>query len=240
VPSVAKGMFMTPPPLLILGMHRSGTSCLTGQLEEAGVWLGEVRRSSVHNAKGNRENPEIMNLNEAVLGDNGGAWDSPPAGPVQWSAPRLAERDRILAGYPADRVWGFKDPRTLFTLEGWRAALPGARLVGTVRHPLAVARSLNARSGMPLEDGLALWTRYNRRLLDIAEREDVPILSFDAPAPRYAAATMALIESLGIARSAAAPDFFAENLRHHCASDDIPLPAATAALHAALQARVTP
>ena len=136
---------MTKPPLLILGMHRSGTSCLTGLLEEAGVWLGEVKRASAHNAKGNREIPEVMALNEAVLAANGDAWNKPPEGPVTWTSAHLAERDRILAGYPADRVWGVKDPRMLFTLEGWRSALPQVRLVGTLRHPLSVARSLHAR-----------------------------------------------------------------------------------------------
>lgn len=30
------------PSLIVFGMHRSGTSCLTGTLEEAGVYLGEV------------------------------------------------------------------------------------------------------------------------------------------------------------------------------------------------------
>ena len=231
---------MRSKPLLILGMHRSGTSCLTGQLEEAGVWLGEVRHSSAHNAKGNRENPEIMALNEAVLVDNGSRWDQPPEGPVIWATARLAERDRILAAYPSDRVWGFKDPRTLFTLDSWRDILPEARFVGTIRHPLAVARSLYARSKMPIEKGLALWTRYNARLLQIALREACPILSFDVPAPQYSAATVKLIESLGLVLASANPGFFVESLRHQAADGDIELPRDVAALYAALCERVTP
>ncbi|MDR7127303.1 sulfotransferase [Pseudotabrizicola sp. 4114] len=231
---------MKPRPLLILGMHRSGTSCLTGQLEEAGVWLGEVHRSSVHNAKGNRENPEIMALNEAVLVDNGSRWNQPPDGPVHWATARLAERDRILAAYPSDRVWGFKDPRTLFTLDAWRDALPDARFVGTIRHPLAVARSLNARSRMPVEMGFALWTRYNARLLRIAQREECPILSFDVPAPHYIAATVRLIESLGLAFPSTNQVFFDESLRHQAADSDIELPRDVATLYAALCERVAP
>lgn len=230
---------MTPHPLLILGMHRSGTSCLTGQLEEAGVWLGAVKRASVHNAKGNRENPEIMALNEAVLAANGASWERPPTGPVVWDAAHQDARDRILAGYPAARVWGFKDPRTLFTLEGWRAALPDARLVGTLRHPLAVARSLHTRSGMALEEGLALWTAYNRRLFDLARIEDIPLLSFDQPAADYVAATLALIRDLGLALPSDAPAFFDDSLRHQAGADDIALPEDTAALYAALQERTT-
>jgi len=44
------------PPILILGMHRSGTSCLAGCLEEAGLYLGDVNLKAGFNKKGNREN----------------------------------------------------------------------------------------------------------------------------------------------------------------------------------------
>ena len=228
---------MTPPPLLILGMHRSGTSCLTGQVEEAGVWLGEVKRKSGHNAKGNRENPEIMALNEAVLKANGAAWNAPPSGPVIWDAAHLKTRDHILAGYPAERVWGFKDPRTLFTLDGWRDALPGARLVGTLRHPVAVARSLQARNRMPLEDGLALWAAYNSRLETLWQAESFPILSFDATPDAYRAAVLRLITTLGLAAPDGGPDFFEEHLRQQNGNDAPTLPDDIAALYARLRAR---
>ena len=44
-------------PIFVLGMLRSGTSCLTGILEEAGLFLGDVKRKSRFNAKGNRPHP---------------------------------------------------------------------------------------------------------------------------------------------------------------------------------------
>ena len=56
------------PCILILGMHRSGTSCLAGSLQQQGVYLGEVHEWNPHNLKGNRENPHIMALNEGLLG----------------------------------------------------------------------------------------------------------------------------------------------------------------------------
>ena len=55
----------------VLGMHRSGTSCLTGTLEEAGVFLGEVVVQAKFNARGNRENRRIMDLHNAVLAAKG-------------------------------------------------------------------------------------------------------------------------------------------------------------------------
>ena len=44
-----------PKPLLILGMHRSGTSCLAGMLRDAGVFMGEVSEANAYNRKGNLE-----------------------------------------------------------------------------------------------------------------------------------------------------------------------------------------
>jgi hypothetical protein len=107
--------------VLILGMHRSGTSCLTGSLQEAGLYLGAINESAPNNAKGNRENLAIMDLQNEVLAASGGAWDRPPDA-VVWSAEHKARRDALIATYPADRIWGFKDPRTLLTLEGWQAS----------------------------------------------------------------------------------------------------------------------
>lgn len=224
-------------PLLIVGMHRSGTSCLAGQLEQSGIWLGDVRRSSVYNPKGNRENPEIMALNEAVLVENGGAWDMVPDRPIIWSSACQEQRDRILATYPANRVWGFKDPRTLITLEGWRAVLPDALFVGTVRHPIAVASSLYARNNMPIEKGVALWTQYNKRLLNLVQREEFPIVSFDMPASQYISATAALIAQLGLSPPTVENIFFEENMRNQAMDAAVKLPEETALIYDALNER---
>ncbi len=211
---------MTRRPVIILGMHRSGTSCLTGSLEEAGLWLGEVVREAPHNAKGNRENRAIMHLHDAVLADNDAAWDAPPgAGGASWRPERKKARDRLIAAYPADRVWGFKDPRTLFTLEGWLEALPDARLAGSFRHPMAVAQSLAARNGFSVDAGLGLWLTYNRRLLEIAARRDLPLICFDWPAERYDRALHAMTAQLGLTPPAQGFRFFETSLRHQAAPE---------------------
>jgi hypothetical protein len=155
--------------IIVLGMHRSGTSCLAGMLEKAGTFFGDVSRENRHNAKGNFENKRIIKLHDDLLACNQGSWDDPPPH-VEWPERMLAERDSIIAAYHHAPLWGFKDPRTLLALAGWQAALPDAVLVATFRHPLAVARSLERRNGFPPAWGLDLWTRYNRRLLDLYRR----------------------------------------------------------------------
>ena len=88
-----------------------------------------------------------------------------PPEQVTWQPVHNALPDAVIASHATDRFWGFKDPRTLFCLEGWLDVLPQLQMVAIVRHPEAVARSLQARNGMPLADGLELWRLYNSRLL---------------------------------------------------------------------------
>jgi hypothetical protein len=55
---------------------------------------------------------------------------------------------RGLAALPLasfDRPWGWKDPRTVFTLPVWLMLFPGARLVYIVRNGVDVAKSLCVR-----------------------------------------------------------------------------------------------
>lgn len=162
----------------ILGMHRSGTSCLTGSLQEAGLFLGECHTFSKHNWKGNRENQKFVDFDDLLLEANGGAWDRPPA-EVIWSEEHIAMARELLAEYSEEPIFGFKDPRALLALSGWKALIPEIEFVGIFRHPNAVAGSLEKRNGMPREDALNLWYVYNSVLYSEYQRSPFPILDFD-------------------------------------------------------------
>ena len=135
--------------IAILGMHRSGTSCLTGCLQEAGLHLGQVIEKAPYNAKGNRENKAIMDLNEQLLQHNAGSWDNPPEN-FKWGEEHTVKRDEIIKSYGSESVWGFKDPRTLFTLPIWRDGLEHITHIGVFRHPMRVAQSLQHRNRFPI------------------------------------------------------------------------------------------
>jgi hypothetical protein len=172
---------LTARVVAVLGMHRSGTSWLAGSLQELGLEMGEVSTKDPHNQKGNRESPVLMEIHEGVLADNGGSWKRPP-GRVEWSAARRS----ALAAHVADMNarfpggWGFKDPRALLVLDEWRQQVPDLARAGIFRHPLAVWRSLHARSER-FDQGRAvdLWRSYNEHLVAEHRRSPFPILRFD-------------------------------------------------------------
>ena len=171
-----------PPCVIVLGMHRSGTSLLTGSLEAAGLYLGDVNNEAPFNRKGNKENESIRDLNDALLDRSGAAWNRPPNGQVRWSGADEARARSLIRPYlVAKRPWGFKDPRTVWTAQGWLRLLPHARLVGVFRHPSLVVQSLAARSGalaVDPDEALRIWCAYNAELLRLQRRHRFPMLHF--------------------------------------------------------------
>lgn len=198
--------------LCVLGMHRSGTSCLTGSLQEAGLYLGDCHTWNPHNLKGNRENQDIVDINDRVLADNGGAWDHPPER-VTWSEAHRELVRNLFAVYAEHPLFGFKDPRTLLVVDGWKALFPGMRFIGIFRHPNAVAQSLHNRSGMPHEQGLELWYEYNRRLLRQYREGAFPLLCFDDEPEVFQDKLHRVLHDLGFAAHEWEGEFYDQVLR---------------------------
>lgn len=220
--------------IIILGMHRSGTSCLAGSLQEAGLYLGNVNEDAPHNAKGNRENRAIMDLHDEVLAANGGSWNSPPNS-VDWKYEHEVRRNALIDGYPEDRIWGFKDPRTLFTLEGWLKALPATQCVGTFRHPLAVAQSLQRRNGFSREQSLALWVTCNRQMLRHQDNLGFDLINFDWPADRYHTKLVEIALRLNLKSPPKGFSFFEAGLRSADAMVEGSVPGPVADIYGILQ-----
>ena len=197
--------------ITVLGMHRSGTSALAGSLEAAGLPLGDVRsEGGASNAKGHREPGELINLHEDVLITSGGAWHMPPE-QVIWTKRQRKRQGEFVSSRGGMPLWGWKEPRTLLVIDGWLDTLPGLEMVGTFRHPAAVARSLQRRHGSDtIDPWLQLWLAYDSALLRLAEERDFPLIDFDLPAEAYAARLRSIIEEL---RLPGADDFFDAALR---------------------------
>lgn len=198
--------------ICILGMHRSGTSCVTGSLQQAGLFLGDCHTWNPHNTKGNRENQDFVDLNDAVLAANDGAWDNPPKKLV-WSPRELDRASALLEENFGESPLGFKDPRTLLVLEGWKQVYPQIQFVGVVRHPNAVAQSLQKRSDMPLEQALALWYAYNRVLLKEYRKKPFPLLCFDEDEAVFQRKLDKVVSTLGLHKVTNEQRFYDEQLR---------------------------
>lgn len=159
------------PPVVVLGMHRSGTSALARALRALGVHLG----GDAHVTRRN-EHDLVQAVNQDLLRAGGGHWSAPPElAPAQWAgldATDLADRAdaalRDLHSGPTG-AHGWKDPRNCFTLPWWRSRAGAPLLVITYRHPHEVAASLERRNEFGPGHGFALWEAYNRALFASAQ-----------------------------------------------------------------------
>ena len=162
---------MNSRAIVVLGMHRSGTSAVARGVAALSVYLGDdFLDAQPENPTGYWEDRGIVELNERMLRALRLRWDD--AAPIDrkaldglrlWPLRRRATRyvTRTFAGHA---LWGFKDPRTLRLLPLWRRVLSASRTadayVVVIRHPLSVAASLFARQAMERESALQLWLAY--------------------------------------------------------------------------------
>ena len=208
------------PFVFVLGMHRSGTSCLTGALEQCGLFLGEVRRTGRHNPKGYFESLELSRLHDQILGLNRASWHNPPEVVVVHPYHKVA-LSRFAGELTSRRPCGLKDPRILLMLDDWlRLVEPPCSVVGTFRHPAAVADSLANRNGLDPSYSYRLWLHYNKKLVALHRKAPFPIVEFNLhDASGYCAAVADAAASLGLTPNIAALRRFVESrFEHHAAS----------------------
>ncbi|MGH9299881.1 MAG: glycosyltransferase, partial [Acidimicrobiales bacterium] len=167
----------TPPPcLLVVGMHRSGTSATAAALGDLGVALpreDDLLGPSLGNQRGHFESRSLLLFSDELLARLGSSWDDPPV--LQPHNLRRAELDPLIlkgrkvfeAAFEApDRPVVWKDPRSTLLLGYWREAIERPiQAVLAVRDPLETARSLDKRDRIGVPTGLALWERYFRHAI---------------------------------------------------------------------------
>jgi hypothetical protein len=159
--------------ILVLGMHRSGTSALTGTLAKLGVAVGDDAEHLAprpDNPKGFWENADVFRIHEWLLAQLDVGWDDIRPMPKDWLAhPAVADaKDQLrllLEGSMAERaLWAVKDPRLCRLLPMWRELLDELGVewlpLFCVRHPLEVAKSLADRDGLDAAHSHAVWLRH--------------------------------------------------------------------------------
>jgi hypothetical protein len=155
--------------ILVLGMHRSGTSALTRILEILGARTPKNQiGAGVQNPKGFFEATSVARFNDRLLARQGLTWDcltGCPAAPGTVAQEIFDEALGILEEEFGDApLIALKDPRICRLAPFWTQVLQhrgGAPLVLiTLRNPLEVAQSLQRRNKFELSQGLLLWLIY--------------------------------------------------------------------------------
>ncbi len=228
IPSVAERTIV-----IVLGMHRSGTSVLTRGLATLGIELGtRMLPAAEENPRGFWENRAAFETNEAFLSELGSSWDG--LGLIDWDRLpaalkqdfRFRARRVILQEFDNAPLFGFKDPRTARLLPIWQDACStlglNDRYVILLRNPISVAHSLEARNGFPHEKSHLLWLLHMVPALMLTRDKPRCIVEYDrfiaSPAEtlRKISESLALRTDEGALRAATEfeREFVSEGLRH--------------------------
>lgn len=157
--------------MVVLGMHRSGTSAVAGTLAQLGVDFSErLIAPAQDNPKGFFEHADIWQQDHDILAALGSEWDDPLPLPEGWQdAPEVraaaAPIDAILRrDFGTSTLAGIKDPRMCRLMPVWREWLAYEGMtplvVLVVRQPVDVVASLAKRDHLSAEQAAWVWLRH--------------------------------------------------------------------------------
>lgn len=157
--------------LLVLGMHRSGTSATTRVANLLGVDLGsDLVQPGPDNPDGFWEHAEAVRINEALLEALGRTWYDMREMPSGWqgtdaAVKALAQIEALVRNdFQTASLCAIKDPRLCLTAPVWIKALQGMDFevvcLFVVRDPREVVSSLHVRNHWTRQPLFLMWMQY--------------------------------------------------------------------------------
>jgi hypothetical protein len=166
--------------IIVLGMHRGGTSLTADVIRRWGAYEGEndlLLQGDSENPQGYWEYRPLIQLNEDLLSSVRAKWYTPPSDMEIEVLERFAQEPRyrdvalglIEAMQKGGRPWFWKDPRLAVLLPFWKNIWTDVIYVIPIRHPLDIALSLRKRNAYPISASLLIWQRYMLGILKETE-----------------------------------------------------------------------
>lgn len=144
-------------PIIITGIHRSGTTLVSKIIEDNNVFLGKYKDI-------NNESVFFQNINKWLMSINSSSWDNPSSFLESINTENFKLNldklklilhskmnvqyfgmNNIIFNKKFDNIknqWGWKDPRNIFTLPFWLKLFPKSKVIIIIRHPIDVVNSL--------------------------------------------------------------------------------------------------
>ena len=157
--------------VIITGMHRTGTSMLSGALGICGLDIGTNFRPEPHpcNPKGYFEDLDFKRINRKLIraaGIGPGSFIFPDKWTVlPDSVNRRNEMIDLVRRWRRGHPVGWKDPRACLTLHVWRRLIQHLKVITISRPAIEIANSIHTRNpAYSVEHGLKVTKIYLREL----------------------------------------------------------------------------
>ena len=179
--------------IVVVGMHRSGTSLACSLLEKAGVFFGapsDFVRPNDENPRGFFEHLRLRYINDQYMALNDASWAN-----VSTLSRQLCEKPAISLGelegeaaqflsalhnQAGDAPVGLKDPRLCLLAAAWDRLLPSnTEYVFVYRDPREVAQSLETRNGFPNWFSSYLTEKYLFHAANFLTNKSAVVVTYD-------------------------------------------------------------
>lgn len=224
--------------ILVLGMHRSGTSATVRVINLLGAHLGDdlMPAAERNNPRGFWEHRAVVAIHEELLGALDRSWHDIRAMPDNWLSSEAASIARkklldLLSEEFSNRpLWAVKDPRLSRLLPLWLQVLGDINVetcvVLVLRNPVEVAQSLAARDGLASEITHLSWLQYMLEA-ELVSRDLVrSVITYDGLLHNWSECMLQLERELGFRWPVAIKDisdevseFLDASERHYRAND---------------------
>lgn len=225
---------ITKTCIIVLGMHRSGTSALTGVLSMLGIHSSDTLLPAMEgvNPKGFWEHAEIVSIHDKLLAALNSSWDDESPLPYEWwnSSLTMDFRNQIVnvlrRDFSSQPLWLIKDPRMCRLLPLWQSILHELDCqplyILALRNPSEVAQSLHKRNNLAETTSCLLWLTHMLEAEYQTRNQPRVFVSYERLLSDWRAAVADIRKALGItwpiAIEDAAPNidaFLDTSLRHH-------------------------
>lgn len=182
---------MNSQPILVLSMHRSGSSALAGVLSKLGINIGgSLIPPAADNPKGFFENRNIVLIHDKLLNSLGSSWNGLNPLPKDWinSGAAKEAQENIIKEIKNEKfleseLWAVKDPRICRLLPLWQNIFKELALVPKYiicyRNPDEVAMSLLNRNRIDRIHSYNLWCNYMADMIRNLDNSLVSLVKFD-------------------------------------------------------------
>ena len=177
--------------VMVLGMHRSGTSLCSHILSMLGVNMADVIGVNRGSDRGHWERWEIVEFHDRILALFNRGYFGPfhdfPLPVAWWADPRVVQIRREIVAFVEKRMsrapFGFKDPRTVRLMPLWHQIFLELKLAPKIvlclRNPAQVDRSLQARDGLAPGIGEHRWLVYMMDFFRFAGAHEFCVLEYE-------------------------------------------------------------
>lgn len=172
------------PPIIILGMHRSGTTMITELLEKMGLFVGDQKDDNCESLFFYKINKWAFRIGISKIDMPDNMQRMSPSCKMEivqsfnyflgsWRR-WIYLGKRYFFSYKniknIDFPWGWKEPLNTFTIDLWKEIFPDAKIIHIYRNPMDSAASFIKRDAVKRNNFKLSWRKRIKRFFLISNK----------------------------------------------------------------------